>query len=140
MGMKRYLLDSNMLSPYIDRREPVAGRVRDAIRQGCRVGTCEPVVAEMLFGLQLSSQPEKNIARLMIGLRQISCWPLDRAASQAYGQLAADLRRMGRPMQTIDIMLAAIAISLGNCAVVSTDSDLLAVPGLSDENWEASQL
>jgi len=45
---------------------------------------------------------------------------------------------MGRPMQTIDIMAAAIAISLGNCTVVTTDSDLLAVPGLSVENWEAA--
>ena len=39
-------------------------------------------------------------------------------------------------MQVIDIMLAAIALSLGNCIVVSTDSDLLAIPGLSVENWE----
>lgn len=93
--MKRYLLDSNMLSPYLDRREPVATRVRDAVLRGCRVGTCEPVVAEMLYGLQLSSQPEKNIRRLEIGLKQIACWPLDRAASQTYGKSAADLRRMG---------------------------------------------
>jgi len=39
-------------------------------------------------------------------------------------------------MRVIDIMLAAIAMSLGNCVVVSTDSDLLAIPGLSVENWE----
>jgi len=39
-------------------------------------------------------------------------------------------------MQVIDIMLAAIALSLGNCVVVSTDSDLLAIPGLSVENRE----
>ena len=138
MGIKRYLLDSNMLSPYLDRREPVAGRVRDAVRSGCRVGTCEPVVAEMMYGLRLSSQPEINLARLNAGLLQIACWPLDREASNVYGLLAAELRRMGRPMQTIDIMLAAIAISLGNCTVVTTDSDLLAIPGLSVENWEVT--
>ncbi len=45
---------------------------------------------------------------------------------------------MGRPMQTIDIMLAAIPISLGNCTVVTTDSDLLAIPGLSVENWQVT--
>lgn len=136
MGIKRYLLDSNMLSPYLDRREPVAGRIRDAVQRGCRVGTCEPVVAEMMYGLQLSSQPDKNLARLNVGLKPIACWPLDRGASMVYGQLAAELRRIGRPMQTIDIMMAAIAISLGNCTVVTTDSDLLAVPGLSVENWQ----
>jgi len=40
-------------------------------------------------------------------------------------------------MQVIDMMIAAIALSLGNCTVVTTDSDLSAVPGLSVENWEA---
>ena len=39
-------------------------------------------------------------------------------------------------MQAVDIMIAAIALSLGDCTVVSTDSDLLAVPGLTVENWE----
>jgi predicted nucleic acid-binding protein len=34
-----------------------------------------------------------------------------------------------------DIMIAAIAKSLGNCTVVSADSDLTAVPGLSVESW-----
>ena len=30
---------------------------------------------------------------------------------------------------------AAIALSLGNCTVVSADGDLVAVPGLAVENW-----
>jgi tRNA(fMet)-specific endonuclease VapC len=38
-------------------------------------------------------------------------------------------------MQSIDIMVAAIALSLGKCTVVSSDNDLSAVPGLSVENW-----
>ena len=62
-------------------------------------------------------------------------WPFDEAAAFEYGRLAAELRQIGRPMQTVDIMIAAIALSLGNCTVVSADSDLSAVPGLTVENW-----
>ena len=51
------------------------------------------------------------------------------------GVLFAELRRTGRPMQVVDMMIAAIAFSLGNCTVVSADSDLAAVPGLMVENW-----
>jgi len=40
-------------------------------------------------------------------------------------------------MQPIDIMIAAVALTLGNCTVVTTDSDLSAVPGLAVENWAA---
>jgi tRNA(fMet)-specific endonuclease VapC len=32
-------------------------------------------------------------------------------------------------------MIAAIALSLGNCSVVTADSDLAAVRRLSVENW-----
>ena len=38
-------------------------------------------------------------------------------------------------MQAIDLQIAAIALSLGDCTVVSTDTDLSAVPGLSVESW-----
>ncbi len=38
-------------------------------------------------------------------------------------------------MQPIDVQIAAIALNLGNCTVVSADSDLAAVPGLTVENW-----
>ena len=41
-------------------------------------------------------------------------------------------------MQQIDIQIAAIALTLGNCTVVTTDADFAAVPGLRTENWAAS--
>jgi len=68
-------------------------------------------------------------------LNKNRCWPFDRNAAEEYGRLAAELRRIGRPMQQIDIMIAAVAFSLGNCTVVSVGSDLAAVPGLRVENW-----
>jgi tRNA(fMet)-specific endonuclease VapC len=64
-------------------------------------------------------------------------WPYDAAAAWEYGRLFAELRRIGRPMQQIDIQIAAIALTLGNCTVVTSDSDLAAVPGLSTEDWAA---
>jgi tRNA(fMet)-specific endonuclease VapC len=33
------------------------------------------------------------------------------------------------------IQIAAIAFTLGNCTVVTGDSDLAAIPGLTVENW-----
>jgi tRNA(fMet)-specific endonuclease VapC len=38
-------------------------------------------------------------------------------------------------MQQVDMQVAAIALTLSQCIVVSEDTDLLAVPGLSVENW-----
>jgi tRNA(fMet)-specific endonuclease VapC len=44
-------------------------------------------------------------------------------------------RRAVRPMQIPEIQIAAVALALGNCTVITTDTDLSAVPGLSVENW-----
>ena len=48
---------------------------------------------------------------------------------------ALDVRRLGRPLQQVDIQIAAIALTLGDCVVVTKDSDLSDVPGLKVENW-----
>jgi tRNA(fMet)-specific endonuclease VapC len=45
------------------------------------------------------------------------------------------LQQAGRATQQVDIQIAAIALTLGNCTIVTSDSDLSAVPGLSVENW-----
>jgi len=45
------------------------------------------------------------------------------------------LERTGRPMQQVDIQVAAIALALGRCTVVTTDRDLSAIPGLKVEDW-----
>jgi tRNA(fMet)-specific endonuclease VapC len=87
--------------------------------------------------MERSASRDANLHRLKRGLSEIICWPFDRNAAEEYGRLAAELKRMGRPMQQIDIQIAAIALSLGSCIVVSTDSDLAAVPGLTVENWAA---
>jgi tRNA(fMet)-specific endonuclease VapC len=62
-------------------------------------------------------------------------WPYTDAAAAHFGRMFAELRKIGRPMQQIDIMVAANAISLGNCTVVTRDTDLRSVPGLAVENW-----
>ena len=94
-----------------------------------------PVLAEIVGGLQASGSREASwdIARRRLG--KLACWPFDKKAAYAYGRIYAELKRRGRVIQQVDMMIAAIALSLGNCTVVSSDSDLAAVPGLKVENW-----
>ena len=73
-----------------------------------------------------------------LALSRLVVWPYTNEAAEQFGRVFAELRRIGRPMRQIDIMVAAIAFSLGNCTVVSKDSDLSAVPGLRVENWATS--
>src|SRR5438876_415527 len=123
------------MGDFINHRRGFDDRVRAARQRGLTIGTCTPVVGELYYGLALSQTREKNLPRLVRGLGRVVCWSYDRDAAVEYGRLYAELRRLGRPMQQVDVQVAAIALVLGQCVVVSSDTDLAAVPGLTVENW-----
>jgi tRNA(fMet)-specific endonuclease VapC len=133
--MRRYLLDSCAMGDLINRRKGVHERARAARLAGARLGTCIPVLGELFFGIEFSRTRDENEARLIRALAGLSLWPYTREAAEEYGRLAAQLRRAGRTMQQVDIQVAAIALTLSHCTVVSENTDLFAVPGLTVENW-----
>lgn len=94
-----------------------------------------PVMAELFGGLEYSQSRERNLQILNRKLSLFRLWPLTLDVAREYGRLFAELRRIGRPMQVVDMMVAATARTLTDCIVVTTDSDLSAVPGLKVENW-----
>jgi tRNA(fMet)-specific endonuclease VapC len=133
--MKRFLLDSGILSDLINRRYGVRTRAQAESRRGSLIGTSIPILAEMVYGIEFGENRDRNMQSLVSVLPTLKLWPFERDSAFEYGRLHAELRRMGRPMGVIDMMTAAIARTLGSTTVVSKDSDLLAVPGLSVENW-----
>ena len=124
-----------------DRRrlhQPPPGRVRACPARGDPGepgGIGIPDLAELVYGIEQSTSRDRNMQRLRTTLPAWKVWPFDDKAAFEYGRLAAELKRIGRPMQQVDIMIAAITFSLGNCSVVTADTDLAAVPGLTVENW-----
>jgi tRNA(fMet)-specific endonuclease VapC len=129
------LLDTGPAFDFLFRRKGVEQRVEEARRKGSKIGICMPVLAEIVAGLEASASREKSwdIARRRLG--KLICWPFDKAAAYEYGRIFAELKRRGRIIQQIDMMIAVIAFSLGDCTVVSKDSDLSDVPGLAVEDW-----
>ncbi len=135
--MSRFLLDSGIASDYINRRNGVYERARAEAQRGNSVGIGVPVLAELVSGIERSASRDRNFQALQIALISLRLWPFDRSAAFEYGRIHAELLSIGRPMQVVDIMIAAIAMTLGNTTVVTKDSDLAAVPGLTVENWTA---
>jgi tRNA(fMet)-specific endonuclease VapC len=78
-----------------------------------------------------------NLQKLRIALGAWRVWPFDQVAAEEFGRLRAELRRIGRTMGIVDVQLAAVALTLGSCTVVTADSDLSAALGLAVENWSA---
>lgn len=133
--MRRYLVDTGIAQDFINRRNGVRERVDAARHKGNRIGICTPVLGELCSGVEGSTSRDRNLHRLRLALSRLVGWLYTNEAAEQFGRVFAELRRIGRPMQQIDIMVAAIAFSLGNCTVVSKDLDLSTVPGLMVENW-----
>ena len=131
----RYLLDSGILGDLSASRHGIPERIQAEKAAGHIIGTCVPVLAEQFYGVEKSQSRERNMRNLLQALERIKLWPFDRVAAEAYGRLAALLDQLGRQMQQVDMMVAAVAFAFGNCTVVTKDTDLSAVPGLSVENW-----
>lgn len=136
--MTRFLLDTGIAADYIARRRGVYHRARQAVMHGDRIGIGLPVLAELWYGVENSSTRERNAQRLRRVLPELVVWPLTEQSAEEYGRIATVLKRSGRPMGAIDMLIASIALSLGGTIVVSADSDLAAVPGLTVENWAAT--
>jgi tRNA(fMet)-specific endonuclease VapC len=133
--MKRFLLDTKPAQDFNNNRNGVRERVDAERHRGNRIGICTPVLGELWAGVEGSATRERNLQRLRFGLSRLILWPYDEAAAEEFGRIFSELKRIGRPMQQVDIMIAAVAFTLGNCTVVSADSDFAAVPGLTVENW-----
>jgi len=133
--MTRFLMDTGIAADYLNKRLGVFDRARAERAKGHPVGVAMPVLAELAHGVERSASRERNLRLLRAALPTLRLWPFDQAAAFEYGRVYAELQRVGRPMQVMDVLIAAVALALGNCVVVSKDSDLSAVPGLAVENW-----
>ena len=133
--MTKYLLDSNAVADCVFQRCGVDVRTMTARRQGHLIGTALPVLAELYGGFEYSQSRDRNIRIFDRKLSLFRLWPLTLEVAREYGRVFAELRRNGRPMQVMDMLVAATALTLTNGIVVTTDSDLSAVPGLKVENW-----
>jgi tRNA(fMet)-specific endonuclease VapC len=133
--MKRYLLDAGPAQDCIFYRRGIRERIVRERQKGARIGICIPTLGEVIAGIEGSDTRDQNEEVVRRNLNLLVLWPYDRAAAYEFGRIYNELKRRGRPIQQIDMQLAAIARTLGACTIVSSDSDFDAIPDLSVENW-----
>jgi len=137
--MPGFLLDANHLS---DALRPVS-RVRDRVGQlrlkGVRVGTCVPVICELEAALPSGNRGEVYRRALQRLLGRVRLWPLEREIGHLYGQIYQDLRKRGRVLSQVDIMLAALAKQM-DLTLATTDRDFDALAEIRTENWLRNEM
>lgn len=130
----RVMLDTNICIYVIKQRpERVIERFR-SLAVG-DVGISVITLAELRYGAGKSSQPKRNHEVLQQFVSPLQVADLDRRASAAYGELRPELEKKGHPIGTMDLLIAAHALSLGVPLVTNNVREFRRVPGLVVENW-----
>ncbi len=101
---------------------------------GVRLGTCLPVLCEIEAGLCQVRNKAKYRRELNHLLLQFRLWPLDLKTTQIYGEIYLELRRRGRVLSQVDIIVAALSRQI-KLTVLTTDTDFNALPDIRTEDW-----
>jgi tRNA(fMet)-specific endonuclease VapC len=134
--MANYLLDTNHLSPLVTFNHPLRQYFIQRQQQGDVFTLTVPALAELLFGLGTLPRARQNLAewdRLRAGL---TIYDLDRSDAEKAAGLQLSLRRRGRQLETVDALIAAVALRY-DLTLLTTDRDFAAIPDLPQENWIA---
>jgi tRNA(fMet)-specific endonuclease VapC len=134
--VKRYLLDTNHLSAYLDRNGAVEGRIDAGLVAGDRFGIALPVLCEYRAGIAVGSRFQRNLARLTTAMEVFRLWPADQHTAIEFGNLFQELRQAGRMLSQFDLLIAALARQ-HSLTLLTADRDFQAVTRLPIENWLA---
>lgn len=132
--MTDFLLDCNHLSAALRKVSAVRERIHQVRKTGHRFICSYPVLCELEAGIQQTANPAEYRRRLVPLLRHVRLWPLDKDTTRRYGEVFNELRRQGRALSQVDMMMAALARQ-HKLVILTTDRDFDALPDLRNENW-----
>jgi tRNA(fMet)-specific endonuclease VapC len=131
----KYLLDTNICIRYINGRAPKL-RLKLPTIPMTDVVVCDIVVAELFYGAAKSNRPTESLAKQQAFLQPYVSLPFDGEAAMHYGHIRAQLEKLGTPIGSLDMLIAAIALAHDLTLITHNTAEFKRVSGLKIEDWE----
>src|SRR4030042_3730058 len=130
----KYLLDTNICI-YIIKKKP-----QDVINKLSKidindVGISSITLSELEYGIEKSSNPNKNRIALIEFLSIMEIYNYNDIAAKEYGIIRTDLEKKGQIIGSMDLLIAAHAKSMEVILVTNNEYEFKRVKGLIIENW-----
>jgi tRNA(fMet)-specific endonuclease VapC len=134
----KYLLDTNVCIRYLNQKSPAIIQRLESLNTE-DIAVCSIVKAELFYGAMKSNNPQKTLARQQLFLNRFVSLIFDDNTALVYGQIRASLAKIGTPIGSNDLQIAAIAISNNLILVTHNTREFSRVDGLKIEDWEITE-
>jgi len=126
--MRQILIDTNIYS-YVLKGD---GDVFEVLRKTDEIGFSVISIGELLSGFKGGRREQKNREELEIFLDspRVVVYSVNEDTSEFYAEIINNLRKIGRPVPTNDIWIAAVAFQNG-LKLFTKDTHFKAIAGLS---------
>ena len=145
---KEYLLDTNhcayILNAKIKPKSKQSEMEKNTIKlaSSCLdsfIYISEATLGELIYGVECSKRKENNLQELEAFTKLISPLSVDKDVWEIFGKTKAELRKLGKKMPDIDLLIASTAKRYGLILVTNdkhmTLLDYLPEPFVERENW-----
>ena len=132
--MISYMLDTNICI-YIIKQKPanVITRFRQLPISSLAISSI--TLSELEYGVMKSSKPDQNQFALSQFVAPLEILPYGDDAALYYGKLRAFLEKQGTPIGSLDMLIAAHALSINCILITNNEKEFSRVPDLHIENW-----
>lgn len=130
----KYLLDTNICIALIRQKPTVLIQRLTSLQPG-DVGISSITLAELFHGVEKSARPEQNMSALEQFLLPLDLADFGQEAALAYGKIRAELERNGQLIGSMDMLIAAHAVSLDAIMVTNNVQEFQRIKGLTVEDW-----
>jgi tRNA(fMet)-specific endonuclease VapC len=128
------MLDTNICI-YIIKQKPQNVIERFRPLQVSEIGISSITLSELEYGVMKSAKPVQNKLALTQFIAPIEISAYDDVAAQHYGNICAHLERQGTPIGSLDMLIAAHALSINSVLITNNESEFKRVSNLKIENW-----
>jgi tRNA(fMet)-specific endonuclease VapC len=132
----KLMLDTNICI-YIIKQQPVTVLKCFLEYQIGDIGISSITLSELRYGVAKSIHQEKNTKALDEFITPLEVVSFDEDAAHVYGDIRATLEKAGTPIGSMDMLIAAHAVSLGIPLVTNNTREFVRIPTLIVIDWIA---
>jgi tRNA(fMet)-specific endonuclease VapC len=130
----KYMIDTDISIYLINNKPP---KVLDHFRRHSPgdIVMSSITLSELKYGVKKSSKKKQNIAALNDFAQLIHVCDFDSQATDEYAEIRVYLESNGQPIGSMDMLIAAHALSLDLTLITNNIREFSRVPHLRIENW-----